>query len=64
MNCPICGKEAAYEGNPYRPFCSERCKLLDLGNWVAERYRVPTKERPSDETHRSNGNSEDGKEAR
>jgi endogenous inhibitor of DNA gyrase (YacG/DUF329 family) len=27
--------------NPYRPFCSERCKLIDLGDWAMERYRVP-----------------------
>jgi endogenous inhibitor of DNA gyrase (YacG/DUF329 family) len=27
--------------NPYRPFCSERCKLIDLGDWAMEKYRVP-----------------------
>jgi uncharacterized protein len=59
MKCPMCGKETAYEQNPYRPFCSERCKLLDLGNWAGERYRFPTKERPSEEIPRSNGNRED-----
>ncbi|HVA01707.1 MAG TPA: DNA gyrase inhibitor YacG [Terriglobia bacterium] len=41
MRCPICKKETRFEGNPYRPFCSERCKLLDLGNWLEGRYRVP-----------------------
>jgi len=30
----------------WRPFCSERCKTLDLGAWAAERYRIPTSERP------------------
>jgi hypothetical protein len=30
-----------WEGNPDRPFCSQRCRLADLGNWAAERYRVP-----------------------
>jgi endogenous inhibitor of DNA gyrase (YacG/DUF329 family) len=31
-------------GNPYRPFCSERCKLVDLGNWVTGAYRIAGKE--------------------
>ncbi len=56
MKCLICQKEAAFEGNPHRPFCSERCKLIDLGNWAGERYRVPTKERPPEESHGANGN--------
>jgi uncharacterized protein len=46
----MCQKETQFEGNPYRPFCSERCKLLDLGNWAGERYRMPTKEKPPEET--------------
>jgi len=29
-------------GNPYRPFCSERCRLIDLDNWLSERYRIST----------------------
>ncbi len=32
-----------YEGNPYRPFCSERCRLVDLGKWLNEDYRIPVK---------------------
>jgi endogenous inhibitor of DNA gyrase (YacG/DUF329 family) len=40
--CPQCGKPARYSlDNPYRPFCSERCKLIDLGHWAAEDYRIP-----------------------
>jgi len=38
--CPICKKEVVIEGNPFRPFCSDRCKLLDLDNWLSERYRI------------------------
>jgi len=30
-------------GNPSRPFCSERCKQIDLGSWISETYRIPTK---------------------
>jgi hypothetical protein len=33
----------AWEGNPFRPFCSERCRLRDLGAWSAEAYRIPAK---------------------
>lgn len=41
VSCPSCGKEVRWESrNKYRPFCSERCKLMDLGQWAAERYRV------------------------
>ena len=39
--CPQCGAEMAGEGSPFRPFCSERCKLIDLGNWLGDRYRIP-----------------------
>jgi uncharacterized protein len=42
VKCPICGREAEYEGNEYRPFCSERCKILDLGAWADENYTFPT----------------------
>ncbi len=49
MRCPICKREIPYEGNPFRPFCSERCKLIDLDNWLEGRYYIPetTGERPS-----------------
>jgi hypothetical protein len=40
MRCPICKQSVAWEGNPFRPFCNERCKLIDLDNWLEERYRV------------------------
>ena len=59
MQCPICKKETEYTGNPYRPFCSERCKTIDLGKWAGGQYRVPTQEKPPEEIQRSNGNLED-----
>lgn len=43
--CPICGKGQVEE---HRPFCSARCKQVDLGRWLGERYRVPTNEAPPD----------------
>ena len=39
--CPSCREPVVWEGNPDRPFCSERCRLIDLGAWASERYRVP-----------------------
>jgi len=30
-----------WEGNPHRPFCSQRCRMHDVGNWASDRYRVP-----------------------
>ena len=44
--CPTCGARAVFApDNEWRPFCSERCRLVDLGAWASEAYRVP--ERPS-----------------
>jgi len=44
--CPTCGNPVQWKDNPFRPFCSERCKLLDLGKWVDGEYRVPGEELP------------------
>jgi endogenous inhibitor of DNA gyrase (YacG/DUF329 family) len=44
MRCPRCRRETTWEDNPWRPFCSERCKLIDLGQWVSEGYRIPSVE--------------------
>ena len=37
--CPRCGEPSVWEGNEFRPFCSERCKLIDLGAWANDEYR-------------------------
>lgn len=48
--CPRCQSLTTYQDNPNRPFCSERCKLIDLGAWADESYRVTSDEAPfSDE---------------
>lgn len=40
--CPNCGTPSPYTPtNEYRPFCSERCKMIDLGQWATETYRIP-----------------------
>lgn len=49
VSCPQCGKEVIWgEESPYRPFCSERCKLIDLGQWANEGYRIPVEQQPDD----------------
>ena len=45
VKCPQCGRLALYsKENSFRPFCSERCKMTDLGGWASEKFRVPTPE--------------------
>jgi hypothetical protein len=44
VKCPTCRKETPWENNPHRPFCSDRCKTIDLGAWVEERYRIPSED--------------------
>jgi len=38
--CPICKNETDWRGNPQRPFCSERCKLIDLASWIGGEYAI------------------------
>lgn len=47
--CPHCGRPSDWKGNPYRPFCSERCKLIDLGKWASGKYSIPGEKVKSDE---------------
>ncbi|MDH3444781.1 MAG: DNA gyrase inhibitor YacG [Deltaproteobacteria bacterium] len=44
VKCSNCRAETPWENNPHRPFCSDRCQLIDLGAWAAEKYRVPAEE--------------------
>jgi uncharacterized protein len=42
IKCPICSKETLWsESNPYRPFCSQRCRTIDLGDWLSEKHVIP-----------------------
>jgi len=54
IKCPHCRKPVAWDGNRYRPFCSEKCRQIDLGNWANENYAIdggqapqPDDEQPS-----------------
>ena len=42
VKCPTCGRQAEYTGNEHRPFCSERCKLIDFGAWADEEFALPS----------------------
>ncbi|AFJ48319.1 DNA gyrase inhibitor YacG [Shimwellia blattae] len=49
VTCPTCGKSVIWnETSPYRPFCSKRCQLIDLGEWAAEEKRIPSQGDMSD----------------
>jgi endogenous inhibitor of DNA gyrase (YacG/DUF329 family) len=43
IKCPQCKKPVLWQDNPDRPFCSERCRLVDLGRWADESYRIAGK---------------------
>jgi uncharacterized protein len=50
VQCPNCGGASVYAAsNPYRPFCSERCKSIDFGAWANESYRVASSTPPDDQ---------------
>ena len=50
VTCPQCKGNSVYAPrNPYRPFCGERCKNLDLGAWASESFRVPAPEQFGDD---------------
>jgi endogenous inhibitor of DNA gyrase (YacG/DUF329 family) len=53
--CPVCKNKTTWEENPWRPFCSERCKLIDLGKWVSEEYKIEGEE----EEEKEKGGSHD-----
>ncbi len=51
VHCPTCDKTIVWDkNNPYRPFCSQRCKLIDLGDWASEKHHIPGEEaKPNDD---------------
>jgi endogenous inhibitor of DNA gyrase (YacG/DUF329 family) len=51
VTCPTCSAAVRWTAeNTWKPFCSERCKLIDLGHWATEQYRVPAESPPDEET--------------
>lgn len=50
VKCPTCKTQVKWnEGSVYRPFCSERCRLIDLGEWASEKHAIPAEPVPSTE---------------
>lgn len=50
VNCPTCHHAVIWDAaqSPWRPFCSERCRLIDLGEWADEQHRIASSEVPVD----------------
>ncbi len=49
VTCPTCGKSVVWDtSSPWRPFCSKRCQLIDLGEWATEEKRIPSSNDLSD----------------
>lgn len=57
--CPRCGEASTWEGNEFRPFCSERCKLIDLGAWASDEYKLPTQDAPQSGLQRQEDDYDD-----
>lgn len=49
VKCPICKKDVNWDENPFRPFCSERCKTTDLGEWASGKRAIPDDHAPNPE---------------
>jgi endogenous inhibitor of DNA gyrase (YacG/DUF329 family) len=48
VKCPTCGRSIEWSAqSPFRPFCSERCRLIDLGAWLSEKHAIPGPESQS-----------------
>jgi len=60
VRCPTCQAETTWDNNPHRPFCSDRCQLIDLGAWAEEKYRIAG-QKPDSE---SDADDEDDREDR
>lgn len=48
VKCPHCDEKFMYYDSEFRPFCCERCKMIDLGHWLDESYTVPSNEMPDE----------------
>ena len=50
VTCPACGSDSVYAAsNPHRPFCTERCRKIDLGAWASESFRMPADAPPDNQ---------------
>ena len=51
VKCPTCQREIDWSQAPFRPFCSERCRLIDLGAWLTEKHAIPGEPAPDEAEH-------------
>lgn len=59
--CPTCGRPIEWSpANPWRPFCTERCKLIDLGAWLTERHAIPGDPLPDPDDSADGGDRDRG----
>jgi uncharacterized protein len=49
VTCPVCKKKTSWKNNSFRPFCSDRCRLIDLGKWALEEYRIAGEKKDASE---------------
>jgi endogenous inhibitor of DNA gyrase (YacG/DUF329 family) len=67
MRCPVCHREFEKSASPALPFCSERCRTIDLGRWLGESYGLPVvpdpeaDEEPEDASHSSGEDETNGR---
>jgi endogenous inhibitor of DNA gyrase (YacG/DUF329 family) len=59
VKCPTCRREIDWSSSPFRPFCSERCRMIDLGAWLSEQRSI-TGDTAQPESDSEGGLSEDG----
>jgi hypothetical protein len=52
VKCPRCRESTTWQGNEWRPFCSRRCKLIDLGSWISEEYVINDRIQTGDDSER------------
>jgi endogenous inhibitor of DNA gyrase (YacG/DUF329 family) len=55
VKCPTCQREIDWLQSPYRPFCSERCRLIDLGAWLTEKHAIPGEAAPEEAAREPQG---------
>ena len=51
VKCPTCRREIDWSQSAFRPFCSERCRLIDLGGWLTEKHAIPGEPAPDEAGH-------------
>ena len=59
MRCPICKRKMEPQGSKFAPFCSERCKLIDLSRWFGEEYSIPGEPASTPETSEDDSDDRD-----